>query len=369
MRQVNPGQLEHLARLLDDVDGERGVAAELQQLFLRAANLGVRDYLAPLNPLQTWAVENAADLRTRAEIVRSDEAGEESSWRDNLGLVGDVKELVLSGAGIAGSFLNPWKYHLFPAPMGGIAINFARLAAGLEPAGMLRGASALLARPLPLHWVRALGGSAEAVTQNLWTLGRNSFNMLRASGQGVMSSLSGTGRFLMSSGGLLRWANIGGGLLATGLGLADLASQGWPWDAFRDDPSGYTVDATGTLFSASMTLALTCPHPGVAIAAGVFGLAYAGALVWDNWDAVMDRARAVGGWISDNVFDPVGDVVTDAADSFLGAVTGRYSVGRRALDMAEGAVDTLTEGAGDLLEGAADLGGDLVDGVGNLFGL
>ncbi|MER5598514.1 PE-PGRS family protein [Streptomyces sp. NPDC002265] len=67
MRNVDPEDLDHLAKLLD---GRGGVRDRLDEAFTRAARLGVTADLTPLRPLRTWLPDTAADLRRRAAIAR-----------------------------------------------------------------------------------------------------------------------------------------------------------------------------------------------------------------------------------------------------------------------------------------------------------
>jgi hypothetical protein len=70
MRQVDPEQLEHLAKLLDGGDGlEDGLA----QAFTRASRLGVTSLLTSLRPIQSWVTDTAPDLRRRAALARLDD--------------------------------------------------------------------------------------------------------------------------------------------------------------------------------------------------------------------------------------------------------------------------------------------------------
>ncbi|GGR73374.1 hypothetical protein GCM10010252_09900 [Streptomyces aureoverticillatus] len=70
MRLVKPGDLEQLAKLLE---GKGNLQDRLDEAFTRASNLGVRDKLAPINPMTSWVTKTAPDLRRRAAIVRAGE--------------------------------------------------------------------------------------------------------------------------------------------------------------------------------------------------------------------------------------------------------------------------------------------------------
>ncbi len=72
---ANPDDLDQLAEFLDGT-GERAsdsVAATIARLLVRASELGVRDELQRLLPLQTWASETAPQLRENASILRGDD--------------------------------------------------------------------------------------------------------------------------------------------------------------------------------------------------------------------------------------------------------------------------------------------------------
>ncbi len=341
MRQVNPEHLEHLARLLEAEDGQSGVARELQELFTRASQLDARGELASLEPLQQWSIDTADDLRQRADTARDD--GGLGSWlAPAFGFGNDLK-------GAAGDLINAFGSRGVAtllagrdlitggavAPVGRFAASLASLGAGgLELPGLGgREARQLVnqlnarASGLGSSVARLLGGAPESLTRNIF----------RVAG----------------SAGVLRWGGVAGGLLSTGLGVADLVSQGNPITAFQNDPSGYTVDLTGTLSSATMTIALAFPGPGTAIAAGIAAGLYGGALIWDNWDNITDWGEAAWDWTTD-----AWDTTTDAVDNAWDSTTDFVS------DTADDVGETMT-GAADT---ALDAAGGLVDGVGDLAG-
>ncbi|MET7936470.1 mucin-2 [Streptomyces sp. NPDC005322] len=70
MRNVNPGDLEQLAKLLE---GKGGTRDKLDEAFTRASTLRVTDKLASLKPLRTWVNETGPDLRKRAAIARAED--------------------------------------------------------------------------------------------------------------------------------------------------------------------------------------------------------------------------------------------------------------------------------------------------------
>ncbi|MER0240732.1 PE-PGRS family protein [Streptomyces sp. HSW2009] len=78
MRNVNPGDLEQLAKL---IDGKGGVDDNLREAFTRASTLGVTDRLAALKPMSSWVRDSGADLRKRAAIARLEDGDPEAGLR------------------------------------------------------------------------------------------------------------------------------------------------------------------------------------------------------------------------------------------------------------------------------------------------
>ncbi|MFE1500024.1 hypothetical protein ACFW89_33695, partial [Streptomyces albidoflavus] len=78
-------------------------------------------------------------------------------------------------------------------------------------------------------------------------------------------------------------------------------------------------DLTGTAFSASMTALTVAPNPvtlGLAVGTGV---AYAGALVWDNHEAIGKGLEKAGDWVGDKASD-VGSGIASGAKKLGGAL-------------------------------------------------
>ena len=84
MRNVNPDDLDRLAKLLD---GKGGVTEKLTEAFTHASSLGVSGKLAALKPMQTWVTETPPDIRKRATAARADtlfERGHRETYSDWL---------------------------------------------------------------------------------------------------------------------------------------------------------------------------------------------------------------------------------------------------------------------------------------------
>ncbi|MET7764467.1 PE-PGRS family protein [Streptomyces sp. NPDC005393] len=78
MRNVNPGDLEQLAKL---IDGKGGVADKLREAFTRASSLDASGKLATLKPLSSWVTDTAPDLRKRAAIARLEDGDPEAGLK------------------------------------------------------------------------------------------------------------------------------------------------------------------------------------------------------------------------------------------------------------------------------------------------
>ncbi|MER5299050.1 MULTISPECIES: mucin-2 [Streptomyces] len=68
LRLAKPADLEQLAKL---IEGKGNLQDRLDEAFTRASTLGVRDKLAPINPMTSWVTKTGPDLRRRAAIIRA----------------------------------------------------------------------------------------------------------------------------------------------------------------------------------------------------------------------------------------------------------------------------------------------------------
>ncbi|GGL73456.1 hypothetical protein GCM10010129_16350 [Streptomyces fumigatiscleroticus] len=91
MRNVDPDDLDRLARLLD---GKGGVQDGLDEAFTRASRLGVSGKLTAVKPLRSWVTDTAPDLRKRAAIARLEDGDPDAGLRW-AGF--DVKDIVRAG--------------------------------------------------------------------------------------------------------------------------------------------------------------------------------------------------------------------------------------------------------------------------------
>lgn len=332
MRLANPDDLDHLAGLLDGTDGQSGAAFDLTNAFTRASNLGARSELFPLNSLETWLTETAADLRRRATILRGG-SDAYSLYGFGSGMVSAGIPAVYGSIGLWGRFANGVRT---PVPMGMTATHLANYGAGREVTGVMARMATGGGRMSPAM-ARFLGGSHNAAMYlrpgqafipsaqqaNLFRAGASQYTLMRGyGGAGRVTSFTSAMGTAGRTAGLLRGAGVAGSAFGTAAGVADLVSRGNPVEAFQNDPSGYSVAVTGTAFNASMTAALIAPNPVTVGAAVVTGVAYAGTLVWDNWDTLTDwqTYEDIGSAIGDGA-EAVGDAIGDGVEAvgdFLG---------------------------------------------------
>jgi hypothetical protein len=334
-RNANPDQLDHLANLLEHENGATGASIDLGEMFTRATNLDASGEMASLQPLQTWLFDTSWDLRGRAAGLRGEDLTTLYSFPTDL--QGAVMPTIHGGMGLWNMYRTGERVGI---PAGKAAMYMADYAYGISPTNFM---GRMATRGMSPRVAGILGGSHQAAQYGSFARNGSFFvpsaqqaNLLRvAGGSYTVSTASGASRLssfgtamsnMSKASGVLRGAGIAGSAFGTVTGVVDLVNQGNPVEAFQNDPSGYTVDVTGTAFNASMTAALVCPNPvTVGLAVGT-GIAYGAALVWDNWDTITDPQTYV-----------------NAANAVV--------------DAGEAVVDTV-----------ADVGGDIVDGVGDAIG-
>ncbi|ANB07868.1 mucin-2 [Streptomyces ambofaciens] len=105
-RMANPSDLEHLAKLFD---GRGHIKDKLDEAFTRASQLGVRDKLAAIKPMQSWTGDTAVDLRRRAAILRAEKGDPKAAAlyagfkpEDLKGLTLPPDAMLIANASIAG---------------------------------------------------------------------------------------------------------------------------------------------------------------------------------------------------------------------------------------------------------------------------
>ncbi|MEV6424018.1 hypothetical protein [Streptomyces sp. NPDC051662] len=167
----------------------------------------------------------------------------------------------------------------------------------------------LLSR-IPAGAVSALTGSDEAAMFGGYMRNGAFFmptaseaNLARVASQGGLANAA-------KAAGWLRGAGVVGGVASTAYGVANLAT--YDTDMIKANPSKFATDLTGTAFSASMTALTVAPNPvtlGLAVGTGA---AYAGALIWDNHEAIGKGLDKAGDWVGDKASD-IGDGIAGGA--------------------------------------------------------
>ncbi|KJK36489.1 mucin [Streptomyces variegatus] len=136
-------------------------------------------------------------------------------------------------------------------------------------------------------------------------------NLLRVAQRGGLANAA-------KAAGWMRGAGIVGSVGATAWGVANLATMDHG-KAWKEDKAKYLSNWTGTAFNASLTAAMVAPNPvTVGLAVGT-GLAYAGTLVWDNWDSISDGAEEAADWVGDKA-DKAGEAISDGAKALGSAL-------------------------------------------------
>ncbi|MYR39798.1 hypothetical protein GTX14_32550 [Streptomyces sp. SID4944] len=174
-------------------------------------------------------------------------------------------------------------------------------------AGALPGS--MLSR-VPPGMITALTGSDEAAMLGGFMRNGSFFmptaseaNLARVASQGGLANAA-------KAAGWIRGAGVVGGVASTAYGIANLAT--YDADMIKENPSKFATDLTGTAFSASMTALTVAPNPvTLGLAVGT-GLAYGGALIWDNHEAIGKGISEAGDWVGDRASD-IKDGLTDGA--------------------------------------------------------
>ncbi|MFD5334509.1 hypothetical protein [Streptomyces hawaiiensis] len=136
-------------------------------------------------------------------------------------------------------------------------------------------------------------------------------NLLRVAQRGGLANAA-------KAAGWMRGAGIVGSVGATAWGVANLATMDHG-KAWKEDKAKYLSNWTGTAFNASLTAAMVAPNPvTIGLAVGT-GLAYAGTLVWDNWDSISDGAEEAADWVGDKA-DKAGEAISDGAKALGSAL-------------------------------------------------
>lgn len=136
-------------------------------------------------------------------------------------------------------------------------------------------------------------------------------NLLRVAQRGGLANAA-------KAAGWMRGLGIVGSAGATAWGVANLATMDHG-KAWKEDKAKYLSNWTGTAFNASLTAAMIAPNPvTVGLAVGT-GIAYAGTLVWDNWDSISKGAEEAADWVGDKA-EKAGEAISDGAKALGSAL-------------------------------------------------
>ncbi|MCI3226764.1 hypothetical protein [Streptomyces sp. NP-1717] len=289
------GNADGVAKADDQQKRER---MELASLGMRD-NETIDDYIARL---QKEAVEKGTGSKRLAELFAAVQNGTVTAGA-----------FVAAGVGTAGT---AWKLFSYLKSGKDITAAGTTLANFVNPRIAGAAPGSLLSK-VPPGLVGALTGSDEAA--QFGTYLRNGSWIVPTATEANLVRVAQTGGLAnaASAAGWLRGAGVVGGVAATAYGVANLAT--YDADMIKADPSKFATDLTGTAFNASMTALTVAPNPvtaGLAIGTGVL---YAGALVWDNHEAIGKGLDTAGDWVGDKASD-IGDGIADGAKKLGGAL-------------------------------------------------
>ncbi|MEV0774741.1 hypothetical protein ACIBLA_00605 [Streptomyces sp. NPDC050433] len=219
-------------------------------------------------------------------------------------------------AAVGGTLSNSWKLFKYvkdtkdvTAPGTKISTIINSRLAGAAPGSLLS--------KVPPGLVNAVTGSDEAA--QFGTYLRNGSWIVPSAAEANLVRVAQTGGLAnaASAAGWLRGAGVVGGVAATAYGVANLAT--YDVDMIKADPSKFATDLTGTAFNASLTALTVAPNPVTAGLAIGTGVAYAGALIWDNHEAIGKGLDTAGDWVGDKASD-IGGGIADGAKKLGGAL-------------------------------------------------
>ncbi|HEY0187164.1 MAG TPA: hypothetical protein VGC67_06720 [Cellulomonas sp.] len=156
-------------------------------------------------------------------------------------------------------------------------------------------------------------GAAEQQAITPWALGRGAFSAASTSGASTTAALGEGALTAARSMGVLKTLGVAGSAVATVGSAVNVASQGWPWDAYEANGIDYVADVAEVAFNASLTAAMVCPNPvtlGLAVGTGV---AYGVTEVVAHWDEITTLVSD-GLDAAADLLDGAGDAIGDAVD-------------------------------------------------------
>jgi hypothetical protein len=236
------------------------------------------------------------DMALRAELLRTADA---ESWpREVIDfLLGDVGNFWGGGDGSM-----PW---------GKSAAGLMRTVRG--PGYLYQYVKAARAgRPLPPAPTTANGGLLQFIGKRMGPRALALLNsdfvagLPSARNASLLARGQGGLRTLAPRAGLARGLGVAGGVVSTGLGVANLIEQGNPVEAFKARGTEYAADVASTASSASSTAFFVAPTPFTAGATIVTGVAWLGLEAWNHREEIAE--------VWNDATDAVGDFAEGAAD-------------------------------------------------------
>ncbi|MFE4060147.1 hypothetical protein ACFXP3_28275 [Streptomyces sp. NPDC059096] len=175
----------------------------------------------------------------------------------------------------------------------------------------LLSAGGLLNR-LPSGAINAIAGSDEAAMLGGY-MKNGTFFMPAASEANLLTVAKNGGLAnAAKAAGAMRGLGVVGSAGATVWGVANLAT--YDSEKISKDPAKFASDLTGTAFNGSLTMAMVAPTPvTVGLAVGT-GIAYGGALIWDNHEAIGKGIGKATEWAGDAAGE-VGSKISSGAKS------------------------------------------------------
>lgn len=294
---MDPDAVDSLSATLFDVASDRDARASVIEGLLAEAG---KSSPAPVEARASaeLLVVVSDDIARRAQAVRA---------ADSLGWRRELRDFFLGDVG------NFWRGDDGTMPWGRAVAGGVRTTRGAGYLFRYRQAR------LPGRTVRtppapttANGGMAQFIARRLGSKavqvldGNLVAGLPNARNASLLARGQGGWRTATPRAGLARGAGVVGGLASTGMGVANLASQGNPVDAFEERGTEYAADWAETLFSASSTALFAAPTPVTAAATVVTGVAWVGLEAWNHREEVAE--------VWNGAVDAVGDLAAGAAD-------------------------------------------------------
>jgi hypothetical protein len=114
--------------------------------------------------------------------------------------------------------------------------------------------------------------------------------------------------------GVVRGLGVVGAVGATGMSFVNVASQGWPHEAFAENGIDYVADVAELGFNVSLTAAMIAPNPVTIGAAVITGAIYGTTEIIAHWDEIEDLAANGAEMVADG-WNATTEVVGDAVDA------------------------------------------------------